>query len=74
MNTRPTDRSAGRVRFVRVAALNRSRLLASRSWQITTRPGVFESTVSTHAVRIDRKLGVTRRAQLALRMHALGEG
>jgi DNA-binding CsgD family transcriptional regulator len=35
--------------------------------------GVSPSTVSTLCERIYRKLGITRRAQLAVRMHALGE-
>ena len=35
--------------------------------------GVSRSTVSTLCERIYRKLGITRRAQLAVRMHALGE-
>lgn len=36
--------------------------------------GVSRSTVSTLCERIYRKLGITRRAQLAVRLHALGEG
>jgi DNA-binding CsgD family transcriptional regulator len=36
--------------------------------------GVSRSTAATLCERIYRKLGVTRRAQLAIRMHALGEG
>ena len=36
--------------------------------------GVSRSTVSTLCERIYRKLGVSRRAQLAMRLHALAGG
>ncbi len=42
--------------------------------EIATALGVSRSTVSTLCERIYRKLGITRRAQLAVRLHALGEG
>ena len=36
--------------------------------------GIAQSTVSTLCERIYRKLGISRRAQLAIRLHAIGEG
>lgn len=41
--------------------------------EVAVELGVSNSTISTLAQRIYKKLGITRRAQLALRMHALGE-
>lgn len=69
------------------AARAASRLLSPREREVAQRLvrgqtgpeigkalGISRSTVSTLCERIYRKLGITRRAQLAVRMHALGEG
>jgi len=36
--------------------------------------GVSPSTVNTLCERLYRKLGITKRAQLAMKLHALGDG
>lgn len=65
---------AGRVLSPRERAVSRLLVQGHTLKSVAAELGVSPSTVSTLCERIYRKLGIRKRAQLAVRLHALGEG
>jgi DNA-binding CsgD family transcriptional regulator len=69
-----TSRGASRLLSPREREVAQRLVRGETGPEISAALGVSRSTVSTLCERIYRKLGITRRAQLAVRLHALGEG